>query len=62
VGDAQVSDSTEIALALISTVGGIVSAWMSGRARQHASSAKKSADVAVEASLRPGKNGHGTSE
>ncbi len=54
------SDATTIVLAVISTVGGIVSAWMAGRSRDHASTAAGAARY-VARSLHPPPDGEGES-
>jgi hypothetical protein len=47
-----VSDVTHIALALISTVGGIVSAWMARRSGAHATTSRAAATY-IAKSLHP---------
>jgi hypothetical protein len=46
------SDVTTVILALISTAGGVFSAWMSGKARVHASTAAGAARYVAQ-SLKP---------
>lgn len=53
-------DWTQVIVTFLSLVGSIASGLLARRSRRYAHQAKKSADVAVEASLRPGHNGHGT--
>lgn len=48
---------TEILLALVSTVGGIVSAWMTAKAKAHAQDASDHADRAEAAAERETTNG-----
>lgn len=47
------TDWTQITVAAITTAGGVVSAVFASRSRSHATLAARSADRAVEASLRP---------
>jgi hypothetical protein len=46
-------DWTQVLLAAITTIGTVTSAFFATRAGRHSRRAKASADVAVEASLRP---------
>jgi hypothetical protein len=48
-------DWTQIAITLITTVGTVLSGLFAARSRRHAGQAAESADRAVEASLRPGR-------
>ena len=46
-------DLTQVLLAAITMIGTVTSAYFASRAGRHSRRAKASADVAVEASLRP---------
>jgi hypothetical protein len=48
-------DWTQIVIAAITTAGTVLSGFFAARSRRHAGQAAKSADRAVEASLRPGR-------
>jgi hypothetical protein len=48
-------DWTQIAITAITTLGTVLSGLFAARSRRHAGQAAESADRAVEASLRPGR-------
>jgi len=47
-------DWTQVLLAVVTTVGTVLTVWLTSRAKMHAAEASKSAFQAVQASLRPG--------
>ncbi len=48
-------DWTQVLLAVVTTIGTVVTVWLTSKAKTHAAEASKSAYAAVQASLRPGR-------